>query len=115
MPAVVGKLSSHLERQCLGEPLFPLRTVKDIVQIISSFQGGFIAGDPDTAFVPVADNIAAMCKPPPVVGSGSVSLSALSVVEAIRIRVTDMVQNNIPTAEIDDYVSQELRKLGVSV
>ena len=62
-----------MESQALGTPLVPNRTVKDVMDVITKCQGGFIVGDGDVTFEKVADEIEGMLH-----GSSSSSGSGLA-------------------------------------
>ncbi len=108
IPAVVSKVCSHMERQCLGAPLNPDITVKDVVQRITSFQGGFAAGDAVKAFDVIADSIFKMCQQPLLK-----KVSKLSIAEQIRLTTMQMISQNAPMQDIDNYIVGELSSLGV--
>ena len=70
IPSVDKKLRGHLDRQCLGAPLCPQRSVQDTLAMVTSCQGGFITGEGPKAFDTVAYSIHNMCQ------LGSLSLVA---------------------------------------
>jgi ankyrin repeat protein/serine/threonine protein kinase len=61
--SVAEKVAEHLDRQRLGTPLFPYRTVQQTADSLNTFQGGFIVGNVDAAFECVADAILKVCRP----------------------------------------------------
>jgi hypothetical protein len=61
IPSVDKKLQGHLDRQCLGAPLHPQRTVRDSVSGVTGCQGGFIAGDGAKAFFMKLLNLSSPC------------------------------------------------------
>lgn len=132
--SISSKLIYHMDRQCLGQPLIPERTVKATMQLITSFQGGFVSGDADDAFTRVSDSILKMCAPvsaptplsqvvPLSVGSipvkaGSVNPQMISAAELVLLsdQLSQEVQHyqQIPK-QIDDLIKELHAKLHSAV
>ena len=67
--SVEEKLRHHMESQALGTPVVPDRTVKSVVDAITSCQGVFIVGPADATFAAAAASIAKMLTDAPVTQS----------------------------------------------
>ena len=61
--SVEERLCEHLNNQGLGAPVGSSSTVKEVFQILTKHQGGFIQGDGRVAFSAVVDSIHCMMKP----------------------------------------------------
>ena len=58
--SIEEKLRHYMETQALGTPLHPDRTVKSVVDAITTCQGAFIEGEADAAFEMAAEKIVEM-------------------------------------------------------
>jgi serine/threonine protein kinase len=58
--SVESKLREHLSHQGLGCPLDERRSVKDVVETITSSQGGFLSGEPDQVLTDICRKISLM-------------------------------------------------------
>ena len=67
--SVEEKLRYHMESQALGTPIVPDRTVKSVVDAITTCQGAFIVGPADATFADAAASIAKMLTDVPVTQS----------------------------------------------
>jgi hypothetical protein len=56
--SVEVKLLEHMERECLGTPFVPQRSVRSIFETIMSYQGVFIEGDAEKSLENAAMKIA---------------------------------------------------------
>ena len=63
--SVEKKLCHHMESQAMGTPLVPDRTVKSIVDAITTCQGAFVVGALDQSFESIAATIDKMLKDTP--------------------------------------------------
>jgi hypothetical protein len=86
--SVLDKVKSHMDRQCLGDPLFSTRTVKETVSQISSFQGGFLQGDAHSATESIANTIQIMLG---AAAAGTVNAIPAASLTASSTAVADLI------------------------
>ena len=58
--AVLEKMREHMDREALGSPLHPQRTVKQTMDAITANQGGFMEGDIQASVVSITQGIVDM-------------------------------------------------------
>ena len=106
--ALESKLTGHLERQALGVPLRPDRTVRQVVDEINAHQGFSLKGDKSIAFEAVTEKIVNLCK-------SSVANAQEPISKDIMISAPNdslAAENALLRAWIDDICSQELSSRG---
>jgi hypothetical protein len=111
IPSVDSKLIGHLDRQCLGVPLVPHRSVNETVQTVTSCQGGFVAGQQSEAFNVVVDSIRAMfvqTRPTSTVSQ------RVTQVNDLQSQIQGMISRDSSVADIDNAIRQFMTSLRIA-
>ena len=83
--AVLEKLKEHMDREALGSPLNPTRSVKQTMNEITANQGGFWQGDIQSSLDSIAQEIHKMCTSSPQTSQRCNNIDKDAELEALRL------------------------------
>jgi ankyrin repeat protein/serine/threonine protein kinase len=107
--SVVDKLAEHLDRQRLGTPLYPNRTVREVVNRLKDFQGFKVEGDRMARFEELAEKIVGLCREnhgtiPDLAKSKSMFGANLSTMDDVREYEDRIAEREKRIRELEELV-----------
>ena len=107
--AVLEKMREHMDREALGSPLHPQRTVKQTMDAITANQGGFMEGDIQTSVDSITQGIVDMLSSATSQApDSSSSVDVLAELAELRAQLKDKEEEN---AKLRVEKEEEMTKL----